>query len=1035
MRRPIMALDDEPEAPVQASGTTATATAAVQSEDQQTPAAKKSVSAKNPKTPKAKDAGPTQISPSAAAPATSSAAAAPQPVGSSTTGRGLWLSAVMRGIVHRVEARRMVTVPRAIADPSAAASVPVEDVGDSTLESERLQERWTLAAVLEVEPSGGGRVRVRWLEHEATQGSILQDEESAAPGEAWIRIHRKGRGAYLNIRPSPLSGDEVFTCSQVGARVEALVPSGGGFSTLSVTAFSGDSASPGPSGGGPAWATGKVVEVLGVERVRVALEVERRAGTRRPADQEWFALCDGCIRPEAVPLVDPILREKVEVMEAGQARGGVRWTTAEVCEILDASIALLLDSPEAGAGAARKLTIQLPSDRLRRPSFPAPPPAPIAPASSPGKKSRKSDSRGTLPQEAVDDDYTGKKKTPGKKRKAVDAEENLPEVSNELSTEAPTSRESGKPKKKAKRDEEAGTVEVARVGALDEDMGESKKPKKRVSGGEPPTDTMEELAVADDRSGKAARKPAKKKQSGVDAEGHKGGVEDGDLVTGAAAAAQEVEEDVENLKDKKRGGKKRRIIMEDADSPEGAQAVGEGRKSTGNKAVVRKLGDDAEQTSPSGKGEAAEGEEGEPSRAHTKRSAGKAGREDDEADAGWPAAGPWGQLGVVATYERELAALRSEHHKRREAGEKDAAERTKEAIIACHERFRRQSKGQWIGGSPRPAGVFCASCLAAAPGRGALERWSAGYSLCAKCGNLQMKSRHCGVCERALTDSDTSLIRCGKSDVWVHARCDGFDEATLAATAAAATRKYLLPRYRSIGSHAVSIGDLDKAPTDNSIWPANSIFGIRTDAMGAPLYGVLSVNGEMEWRSDARHIPDLRTKIFALLDQALHPGTTIHPAMPDAASRARRWGELARSAGGAQATLDITAISGGPASVDTHGPLYVDKVCGLRFLSDPVGGGAYVQLERGSLTLWVRLASVRGRPLAAMVASFLASTAGAVSLGLPAAAREAMLRRAGLWAAFEEGLRAEGAVAQTAAGDKKYEAAGGGGQSQAMVSQ
>ena len=116
-------------------------------------------------------------------------------------------------------------------------------------------------------------------------------------------------------------------------------------------------------------------------------------------------------------------------------------------------------------------------------------------------------------------------------------------------------------------------------------------------------------------------------------------------------------------------------------------------------------------------------------------------------------------LGLVAAYNRELHAQRGEFARRKDAGDRDGAERARAAIAACHERFRRASAGQPVGGAPRPAGVFCGACLATAPGRGALEGWRHGYGLCAKCGVQHAKSRRCAVCERALTEADTCLIR------------------------------------------------------------------------------------------------------------------------------------------------------------------------------------------------------------------------------------------------------------------------------------
>jgi hypothetical protein len=165
--------------------------------------------------------------------------------------------------------------------------------------------------------------------------------------------------------------------------------------------------------------------------------------------------------------------------------------------------------------------------------------------------------------------------------------------------------------------------------------------------------------------------------------------------------------------------------------------------------------------------------------------------------------------------------------------------------------------------------------------------------------------------------------------------------------------------------------------------------------------------------------------------QAFPADGLVHPLMPDAAARARRWGELLRAAatpaaGAAAAAAAGTAgaaaggeipVPGAPPLVDPAGAFYVQRVRGLRCLPPAGaagaagdGGHAYVLVERGGAGVWVRLPR-RSRPLMALVGAFLAAAAGAVAPWLPAAPREALLRRCGLWEAFERGLAAPAASA------------------------
>jgi hypothetical protein len=168
--------------------------------------------------------------------------------------------------------------------------------------------------------------------------------------------------------------------------------------------------------------------------------------------------------------------------------------------------------------------------------------------------------------------------------------------------------------------------------------------------------------------------------------------------------------------------------------------------------------------------------------------------------------------------------------------------------------------------------------------------------------------------------------------------------------------------------------------------------------------------------------------------------------MPDAAARARLWGQLARTAAAATsppcapaaALLDPPGGAGAAAATDpaaAAAAFYVERVRGLRVLpADPAAGssglsvgagvcgggteGTYLLLERGGLVVWAR-PSRRLRPLMALAAAFLAAAAGAVARWLPPEAREGLLRRAGLWEAFSEGAAAPGAApgpSATAAG-------------------
>lgn len=130
-------------------------------------------------------------------------------------------------------------------------------------------------------------------------------------------------------------------------------------------------------------------------------------------------------------------------------------------------------------------------------------------------------------------------------------------------------------------------------------------------------------------------------------------------------------------------------------------------------------------------------------------------------------------------YTRELASLQRCYQVGKDSWAREDLERLKSEIEESHLRFHRSSVGQYVGGVFRPNGVVCMSCGVRSPGRGVTEVWKKNFCLCDRCGTQAAKGKYCGVCERVLTELDSSLIRCDKTGAWVHAACDALDDLAL----------------------------------------------------------------------------------------------------------------------------------------------------------------------------------------------------------------------------------------------------------------
>jgi len=370
----------------------------------------------------------------------------------------------------------------------------------------------------------------------------------------------------------------------------------------------------------------------------------------------------------------------------------------------------------------------------------------------------------------------------------------------------------------------------------------------------------------------------------------------------------------------------------------------------------------------------------------------------------------------VTEYNDELQKLQGIYKKFKDSVGRDDIERLTAEIHSVHLRFHARSIGQSIAGIFRLHGVKCNSCGAKTPGKKPMDAWKQAYTQCSRCGELHAKKRYCSVCDKVLKEIETEdqILKCSVCDLWVHGRCDDLDELSLVGMNLLSSEHYVCPKHRRSPSVACSIGEYRciTMHTDYSgnILQATRVFGVRTIAGGSIALG-LQVEGGLVWypqrasaeSKEAKLMKDLLFRFFST-DQNLN--LVIHPDMPDAKAKAKRWGEIVRVSGGADAPLKI-----GQVAMHEPCPTYVEAITGVRKLpSDlfPASGGSfmsdiYVEVKRGGLQVWTRLPP-RNTTMHALLASFLLTSVGIISIFLPINVRETFLKQANLWDSYMEGL-------------------------------
>ena len=291
-------------------------------------------------------------------------------------------------------------------------------------------------------------------------------------------------------------------------------------------------------------------------------------------------------------------------------------------------------------------------------------------------------------------------------------------------------------------------------------------------------------------------------------------------------------------------------------------------------------------------------------------------------------------------------------------------------------------------------------------------------------------------------EKENDIVKCHVCDLWVHAHCDKLDEMAMLIMSLTNAPAYLCPNHRPCPAGCAStIGDLSYIPTaegppESPVTSAgagsgagaglsslnlSSLFGLREAPDGRLLYGVEYEDARgsggklLQWQAALASKPPSSSSALDVTDPTLLArflatlcghGTLLHPCQADARERARKWGEMVVMSGGLEAPLKIS-------NQVMHEPdaLMVEAVTGIRKLpphpflqmKDHSAIGVYVEVQRGGLRVWTRLPE-RNSKLQELVGAFLLSSVGALSIYLSPPVRESLLRQAGLWDAFCQGL-------------------------------